>query len=403
MAAAYDLDSSDISSLFKINYDKPSEATFNSYNATISKVRIRNDFTGTSKQFPVPLSHGGSVGSGTLPTANAAIYSTATITRKKVYGRYTIDRETIYASKDDKGAFVRVTKEGVENVVKSYMRNMSRIMYGNSDGSLGTFSGNAGGSAGTPTITIISTDWKKANWEEQDYVNVNSLTSVWEITAVNPTTRVVTLNRISGTDDLTGIGAGTHTVYMQNSKNNDPEGLKGVTDATGSTKYGISVGRRWQSYQKDLTGSPSITPDLLNEAMLTIEENSGKVPNLIAMSYVQYRKYLSQLEDFKRYVTDVKPRSEALKGKVSFPGLQYISSNGVVDIVPERFVEDDRVYFLNTDEIVIHRAPNFGWFDDDGTVLLRVTDQDEYEARYGGYLQIYINPAFQGRIKGLST
>ena len=50
----------------------------------------------------------------------------------------------------------------------------------------------------------------------------------------------------------------------------------------------------------------------------------------------------------------------------------------------------------------MHR-PGFGWFDEDGTVLLRQADSDGYEARYGGYLQVVIKPAFQGQIHDLAT
>ena len=61
------------------------------------------------------------------------------------------------------------------------------------------------------------------------------------------------------------------------------------------------------------------------------------------------------------------------------------------------------MYALNDNHIHIHHRPDFGWFDDDGTVFLRQADLDGYEARYGGYLEVYINPAFQGVIEGLAV
>jgi hypothetical protein len=139
----------------------------------------------------------------------------------------------------------------------------------------------------------------------------------------------------------------------------------------------------------------------MNEVMLGTEKQCGKVPNLIVCSYVQYRKLLNQLEDQKQYNLD--PRSADLKGKVSFKGVEFMSSAGAVGVFPERFMEDDRMYFLNDNYITIHHRPDFGWFDDDGTVFLRVADSDEYEARYGGYLQSYIVPSFQGELTGLAT
>jgi len=65
--------------------------------------------------------------------------------------------------------------------------------------------------------------------------------------------------------------------------------------------------------------------------------------------------------------------------------------------------EDDRVYAVNTDFITAHHRPDFGWFDDDGTVFLRLSTSDAYGARYGGYYENYIIPTFQGVASGLAT
>jgi hypothetical protein len=68
-----------------------------------------------------------------------------------------------------------------------------------------------------------------------------------------------------------------------------------------------------------------------------------------------------------------------------------------------RYVRDDMVFFLNTEKMFRKHAEKFGWFDEDRTVLLRMQDQDAYEARYGGYYENFFNPLFQGAIEGLSV
>lgn len=386
--------------LFKIKYGKLSENTYNSANVLLGRCKKDYTFTGKRMDVAVPTSFAGGVGSGSLPTANSASYEDAIIQAKKMYSVIEVDREAIKASENDEGAFVRLTKHSVQKGVESWMRNMSRSLFNDGTGSLGQFSGNAGGTATAPILTITSASWKEANWEEKDYVNVNSLASVFEVTSVVPSTLTVNLSRISGSDDLTAIGAGTHTVYMQNSKDNDPEGLKGVLDATSGSKYSVTIARRWQAFQKG-AGGAGLTTDFMNEAMLGVEKQCGKVPNLIITGYVQYRKLLNLLEDQKQYV--VEPRSPELKGKVSFKGIEFMSSQGPVGVFPERFCEDDRMYFLNDNFISIYHRPGFGWFDDDGTVFLRKAGSDSYEARYGGYLQSYIVPSFHGVLTGLAV
>jgi hypothetical protein len=389
------------SNLFKIKYGKLAENTYNSANVLLGRVKKDFDFVGKRMDIAVPTSFAGGVGSGSLPTANYAAVQDAVIEAKKMYAVGQVDRESIKAASSNEGAFIELTKFSTQKAVESWMRNMSRALFNDGSGKLGQFSGSASGTATAPVITVTAASWKEANWEEKDYINVNVLSSVWEVVSVDPATRQVTLARISGSDDLTAIGAGTHSVYMQNSKDADPQGLKGVLDATAGTLYGVSVGRRWQAAAQIAAGGAGITPDALNQGMMEIQRKSGKVPNLIITSFTQYRKLLNLLEDQKQYLLD--PRASELVGKISFRGLEFMSAAGPVGIFPERFCEDDRVYLLNDNHIHIKHRPDFGFFDDDGTVFLRDSGSDSYSFRYGGYLQTYIVPSFHGVISGLAV
>lgn len=403
------------SNLFKIKYGKLSENTYNSANVLLGRVKKDFNFTGKRMDIAVPVSFAGGVGSGSLPTPNYAAIEDAVITSKKMYSVIKIDRESIKAASQNEGAFVELTKYSVQKGVESWMRNMSRSLFNGtvtfSDASVGngalgvTTAVVAGGTAAAPTVVISAASWKEANFEEKDYINVDSAanaystSAVWEVTAVDPATRTVSLSRISGSVDLTA-DAGAKTLIMQNSKSSDPTGLKQVLDATSGSLYTIPVGRRWQAGSQIAAAGAGLSTDLMNQAMLEIQRKSGKVPNLIMCSFTQYRKLLNVLEDQKQYI--VEPRSPELVGKVSFRGVEFMSSAGPVGVFPERFIEDDRMYFLNDNFIQIHHRPDFGWFDDDGSVFLR-TSEDSYEARYGGYLETYVVPPFHGVISGLAV
>jgi hypothetical protein len=385
------------SNLFKIKYGKLSENTYNSANVLLGRVKKDFNFTGKRMDIAVPTSFAGGVGSGSLPTPNYAAIQDAVITSKKMYSVIEIDRESIKAASQNEGAFVELTKYSVQKGVESWMRNMSRALFNDGTGALGTIQ--AGGVSGAgPWVCIISAaTWKEANFEEKDYVNLTgALSAVFEVTAVDPSTRAVTLTAVSGSY----TPAAGDVIYMQNSKDSDPSGLKGVLDATSGSLYGITVGRRWQAGAQVAAAGAGLTTDLMNQVMLEVQRKSGKVPNLIMCSFTQYRKLLNVLEDQKQYI--VEPRSPELMGKVSFRGVEFMSSAGPVGVFPERFIEDDRMYFLNDNYVALHHRPDFGWFDDDGSVFLR-TSGDSYQARFGGYLESYIVPSFHGVISGLAT
>ena len=391
----------DVTALFKIKYEKLSENVYNSANVLLGRVKKSYNFTGKQMSIAIPQSFAGGVGSGSLPQANKATYGDAQITSKKMYARVQIDRETIKAALSDEGAFVRATKEVVQKAVESFMRNLSRALFNDGSGELGEVASVAGN-----VVTITAASFKEANFEERDLINAvksglvigGSNPELVEIEAVDPETREVTLSAIP-----TGLAAGDKLV-MQGSFNNDPEGLKILDKSIGDApSYGLPVGRRWSAQKKD-AASAAISTDMLNEMMLKVKKASGKSPNLIVCSFKQYEKILNLLEDQKRYTINTRAGLKSKSGAdISFSGVEFMSVDGPVGIFPERFVEDDRIYLLNDSHIHIHHRPDFGWFDDDGTVFLREANSDSYEARYGGYLQVYINPCFHGVITNLSV
>jgi len=387
------------SALFKTKFGKLSENAYNSANVMLGTIKKEYDFVGEDMKMATPTFFSGGVGSGSLPTPNPASAVKATITAKRVYATTQIQREAIKASMTSEGAFVDGMKWNVQKTTEAYNRNASRILFGNGTGALGTAAANATGTAIAPVIVITAATWVEGHWEENDYINWGTDASVFNITAVTPSTRSITMARISGTLDLTAAGAGL-IAYMQNSKDNDPQGLKGVCDATTGNLYGVAVARRWQATQIAAAGA-GISEDVMNELILKIQYKCGKAPKVLMTSFTQYRKILNFLEDHKIY--NVEPRSNDLKGKISFKGLSYISDAGEIGIFADRMCDDDRMYAVNTDFIWSKHRPDFGWFDDDGTVFLRLANDDSYEARYGGYYENYIIPSFQGVVTGLAV
>jgi hypothetical protein len=387
----------DISALFKNTYGPISDETYNTMYPLMSQVRVVKGFEGTDKQVPVPLSFAGSVGAGTLPVANKALWKRYTLTSKRVYGRLDVDRETIYTARSSEGAFVTGTKEYVRKTVESYTRNAQRILFNPASQALGVVS-TSGVSGSNPYVLTISTaTWNESRFEEQDYVNIETgNTDLFEVTAVNPSLKQVTVQRLTGSQ----VPADGDEIFMQGSEDNEPFGIEHITSASSGSLYGIPVQRRWQSYQK-AAGGATVSPALLNEAVLDMDRRTGKCPTHIALSYTQYAKLLDQMEDKKEFT--MSPRDSRFKAVISYSGIALDTINGPIPLVPERFVDADKIYLLNFNYIERHEKDGFGWFDDDGSVFGRNQDDDSYEARYGGYWQNFIHPTFQGRISGLSV
>jgi hypothetical protein len=405
----------------KVKYGALIEKQFNQSTVIIGRSKVKKDFEGSQIERTIIQSIGGGVGSGSLPTANHNKTGKATITSKKMYAVVSIDRESMKASKSSEGAFVQFTKFPVKIAVDSFNRNLERMMVrGDVSGSGKLLVGTAtntnvagNGSSGTPYLVYFdkASTYFPAEFEqieEGDLLNVNSETTALEVTNVAITTAngystaiISLVGTSSRLGTLTGANPFTTTdfLYIQGSKDSEIIGLRGVLAASSSTLYGVTVGRRWQSYQK-AASSASISSDLMNDVILNMKRQCGQAPNLILAPYHQYIKLLNLMEDQKTY--DVPARDSKYKAQISFSGIEYLGPDGVVPVVPSRFLNSDEVMFLNDEYLELNLRPEgFTWFDEDGTVFLRDLT-DSYSARYGGYGQYFINPFFQGYLTGLA-
>lgn len=423
--SSWNYTASNEANLFKIKYGKLIDKQFNQASVVFGRLSKKEDFVGKQMDMPVIQSIGGGVGSGSLPTANENKIALARLSsRKKLYATVSIDRETMKAAKTDEGAFVRMTKFPVKIAVDSFNRNLERMLVrGDASGSGALVSGHASnsvvtgaGSACSPYVISLdnASTYFPAEFEAieiGDLLNVNSETTDLEVTDMSVTesggyatgeislvgtsSRLATLAAACGT----AFGA-SDSLYIQGSKDNEITGLKGVLEATSGSIFNISVGRRWQSYINDAS-SAALTTDLMNDVVMSVKRRSGESPNLILSSYHQYIKLLNLLEDQKTY--NLPARNKSYKGQISFSAIEYISPDGIIPVVPSRFVDSNQMYFLNDNHASLHCAPGgFEWFDEDGTVFLREST-DSYEARYGGYCQTFINPHFHGLLDNLAV
>lgn len=419
--STYTYTASNEANLMKIKYGRLIEKQFNQQNPLFARIAKKENFVGSQIEEPIVQSIGGGVSAGSLPTANENKVVKATVTSKKLYAKTSIDRETMKASKTDEGSFVRFTKYPVQITTKSFNRNVERQFTRNDAAGAGVLiSGHASnanvtgsGTSGSPYV--ISFDNASTYFpaqaeaiEEGDILNVNDETSELEVVTVAVTETggyasivvsvVGTSTRLAALAGANGFDA-ADSLYMQKSKDNEVVGLQGALSATSGTLYGVTVGRRWKAFQKDASAA-ALSTDLMNEVIMNMKRKCGECPNMILTSYHQYIKLLNLLEDQKRYPLPAKGK---LKGIISFQTIVYASPDGDIPVVMSRFMDSDKIYFLNEKHISLHLRPGgFEWFDEDGTVFLRESG-DSYEARYGGYGQFYINPHFQGYLHNLAV
>lgn len=395
------------SALFKTAYGKHNAKAFNQRSPLYGRIKKKTNFKGKDMVSSIRLSYGGGRGSGKLPRASRALYKQITLKTRKLYHRLSIDNETFEASKSTVGAFVNMAKEPMEVARIAFSNLLERqIVLGDLNGTGLLMTSPQATRSGTTAVTspfelTMTAGDIAESLEEGDVCDLvhGSNTVVAEVTKVTEgATPKVSFTRLDGASGTIAANANV-AVYLQNSKDAELSGLQGVLTATSGTYKGIAIGRRWQSYQDTNGGTArDLTKSLLNKAVLQIVKRCGEVPSVIMCNHKQYIALLDLFEDIKR--VQIPARAKALKGQVGYGALEYVSAQGTIPVIFNRYVPEDQIYLLNEDkiELVSRAAPQ--WFDRDGTVFLR-EDEDSYEARYGCYSDLFIQPFYQGIITDL--
>lgn len=410
--------------LFLTLFKNRSANMYNSANVLEGRMKKDNSFVGKQMNIETQLSFAGGYGAALLPQGNPSLVEQAVITAKKHYGRVFVDREGLKAASSSKGAFQTYLGFPIKKTVEDFMRNLSRINFGDGTGVLGRGDGatnvTGAGTTGSPYIvTMRASDWNVANFEEKSIVQVvtglnagdnlggaaeggTSVTNLLTIVKVDPALRQISLVGTSAVLAARVAAPGplqtTSGLVPQRSYLQEAQGLSGALMATSGTLYGLTVQRRWQATQVN-AGGAGIVVDAMNEVMLKVEQAFGESPNMIVCNYNQYRKILAQLEDQKRYNLP----NKNVKGHMGFSGVEYMGTSGSVGIFVDRFCPEDKIFFLNDKHIVRYCRPGgVEWFQDDKTVFLRTADEDVLEARYGGYFENFITPTAHGVLYNLA-
>lgn len=425
----------EINANFKPIFEGRSKTMYSTLNAMEGSIKKKFTFTGKEKNIETHLSFSGGFGARLLPKANNSKMENQNITAKKVYGRALVDREGLKAASNSKGSYQQYLKFPISKTVENYTNQCGRITFGDGTGILGRGDGatnvSGSGAENSPYVVVISeASFDESSWEEKSFVQYvsglaafpantggameggDALTNILEVVEVIASTRTVKLIGVSSA--LTALsGAGpvpsTGGFCMQRSYNGEPTGLEKIlmtqTDAGSgalvdgvNSLYGIGIQRRWKATAVD-AGASGLLKDMINEAMLKTAHVFGDEPDMIVCRYNQFQKLLAQLEDQK--VINIPNKN--LKGHIGFSGIEYVSSTGKsIKIMVNRFAKADKVYLLNSKYLERLHRPDFGWFDEDGTVFLRTTDEDSYEARYGGYWEHVAVPTAHAVIHNLA-
>jgi len=320
-----------------------------------------------------------------LPVAGAQKYKQAHLYLTNLYGSIEVDGQLFEQAVEDYQAFINVVDNEINGLKKDLANDLNRQVYGDGSGKLAVITAKAGS-----TVTVDTDHFLQVGMTldiADPVTGVKQQTgaaSSVEITAIDETTNVITLNADPGNS----ISAGDILVRSSNGVNSfgkEWTGLAAIVKASG-TLHGINPSEYpvWKATEVALgtpgTATGSLTELALINLVQKVDKQGGDVDVMLASPGV-FNAYWDLLQGLRQFTNGA-----TLEG-----GQRAFSFDAVGK--PIKFVSDyaappNTLYALSSKEIVVNRKRDWSWMDRDGSMWSRVADTDAYEARYFQYSQL---------------
>lgn len=350
------------------------------------------------RNLPIPIVYGNPQGRSKT-FSNAKTRSTATsskvtdfvLTRAKDYGIATIDNETMLASEGDANAFMDAATLEIDGIINSLTRSLAINLFRTSDASIGQVSAEPSENASTFQVTMKDAE-EIANVEvDQVHVIYSAISGgsvrtsdgsddEWVVAAVNRSTGVITY---TGTYDSSGTIAADDYIFVEGDRGNGVSGLEDWVPASapGATSF----------FGVDRSLDPTrLGGQRLDGSSMPIEEALIKGDSIVCREGMKLTHFFMNhraLADLKKSLgSKVQYVNLQANPRISFPGVIVDGAKGPIKCVGDHNVPDNRIFGLNMMYLKFYSIGKaVRVIDTDGLSMLRQSDDDGIEVRYGFY------------------
>lgn len=356
-------------------------------NPLLAKIKqSTKDVWGKEVRKLAPFGINGGVGAGTedagLPISSGNGYVQFVADLKNLYGRIELTDKSIRASASNIGAFVNLLADEMEGLVKASAFNLGRMLYGDGSGVL---------------ATVVSEEAKVVTCDKVNNIIEGMLIDVYTDATKKTTSpiKVEYVDRVNKTFKFSGTATITEgdKLYVQGSKDLEISGL-GKIFGESDTLYGVSKTEYPWLKPYVSTTSSEISDILIQKAVDFLDMNTDSQINFITCSSVVRRAYQEYLGAYRRNIDIVE-----LDG-----GFKTISHNGI-PVVADRFIDDDTMYLLNTNDFTLHQLCDWQWLEgEDGRILKQNQGFPTYSATLVKYAELICDkPCGQAKISGIKS
>jgi len=359
--------------------------------------RSKRKWSGRQVLFPVHLKRNSGVGgrgeTGNLPVAGRQEYVQSKIRAKYLYGRIQLTGAVISASQGNRGSFASAMRSEIDGMRRDLRNDMNRQCFGNfvpePDGSIGLL--NAAGKTGilalvnaAPTGTTVHVDQPGTRYikagDSLVYGGISGAPGPGVLTGTtDEAVTSVASNRVDY-EVASAAGISDNQVVCRGDASGDAfdKEIHGIDFLINDSNdfdlqtIDVSANTSWKAHVETNATDRPLSLELMQLAFDACDEKGGDEPNLIMCHHSLRREYINLL------TSDVRYAPEQLRG--GFQKLSYAGGTSPTSIEFDKHATYNTMYFINTADINLYVQKDWGWADQDGSVLSRVSGQDQWEA-----------------------
>lgn len=330
---------------------------------------------------------------GGLPVAGKQGYAKMLIPMRFIQGRIELTAQVMKASRSDKGSFARAMDSEQKGLVDDLARQRNRMLAYFGSGTLATISSgansatqqlaNPGGVSGTVNVTRFAKAGMLVAITDSTGATIRAVQTILSVSEPNI---VLDASVNTTTGDLVSLGTNSLSVN-ESSFNLEPMGVLGIADSTTyvSNVFGIDRSQAANQFFRStvMASVGLINGDILQRGIDNAEEVSGEVIDQFICHVSVRREILKLTEADRRYQGsssaqnfDAGTKAGAFKKEYSFNDIPVKVDK---DFAYGTLVGANKGHLFWIPEV------EGEWADEDGTVLFRVQNKDNYEARYRVY------------------
>lgn len=330
---------------------------------------------------------------GGLPIAGKQGYAKMLVPMRFIQGRIELTAQVMKASRSDKGSFARAMDSEQKGLVDDLARQRNRMLAYFGSGTIATIASGAnsttqqlsapGGVAGTVNVTRFAKPGMLIAVTDVTGVTVRGVQTIVSVSEPNIVVDVA-LNTTTG--DLVSLGTNS-LASNESSFNLEPMGILGIVDSTTyvSNVFGIDRSLAANQFFRStiMSNVGLINGDVLQRGIDNAEEVSGEVIDQFICHVSVRREILKLTEADRRYQGSSQPQNFDGGTKAGAFKSEY-TFNGIPVKIDKDFAYGALVG-VNKGHLFWIPEVEGEWADEDGTVLFRVANKDNYEARYRVY------------------